>query len=161
MKLSKAGAPTNDVIQAGTNIAYGGTLMLTNLAGTLAAGDAFRLFSAPSYSGAFTNITPAIPAINLAWNTNGLSTGTVSIVSAPTRPPRLSGAVADGTSLVISGSNGVPGWTYCILTSTNLAVSPADWIVVATNTFDASGRCVATNVIDPNTPQRFYRLQLQ
>jgi autotransporter-associated beta strand protein len=161
MKLTKAGAPTNDMIQAGTNIAYGGTLMLTNLAGTLAAGDAFRLFFAPSYSGAFTNIAPAIPAINLAWNTNGLSAGTVSIVSAPTRPPRLSGAVADGTSLVISGSSGVPGWTFYVLATTNLAVPLANWTVVATNTFDASGQCVATNAIDPNTPQRFYRLQLR
>src|SRR5262249_33217284 len=44
MKLNK-GAATNDILSVAGTLTYGGTLSLTNLSGTLAAGDSFKLFS--------------------------------------------------------------------------------------------------------------------
>src|SRR5439155_17347001 len=52
---------TNDLIQGLARVTYGGTLTVTNLGGTLAAGDTFKLFDAAIYDGAFTNIVPATP----------------------------------------------------------------------------------------------------
>ena len=67
MKLNKQ-AGTNDQIVGVSTLVYGGTLAVTNLAGTLAAGDSFPLFSATTYQGAFSSISPAIPGSGLAWD---------------------------------------------------------------------------------------------
>ena len=59
--------------QAGT-ITYGGTLNVTLLAGTLAAGATFDLFDADSFSGSFSAMN--LPALTgeLTWDTGGLAT---------------------------------------------------------------------------------------
>ena len=62
--------------------------------------------------------------------------------------------------LTLSGANGIPGWTYYVLTSTNLTLPLNDWDTVATNSFDETGNFYFTNTPDPDTPQRFYRLSL-
>jgi autotransporter-associated beta strand repeat len=72
MKLNK-GAATNDVLSVSGTLTYGGTLNLTNLSGTLAANDSFKLFNAGSYSGSFARLLPATPATGLTWNTNTLA----------------------------------------------------------------------------------------
>src|SRR5678815_3435957 len=73
---------TNDVVRGLTNITYGGTLTLSNLAGAISATNAFKLFAANTYNGAFAAITPATPGTALAWNTNTLRTdGTLRVVS--------------------------------------------------------------------------------
>jgi autotransporter-associated beta strand protein len=161
MELNKPAA-TNDTIQGSAKIIYGGTLQLTNVAGTFAAGDAFKLFYGATYSGVFLNLTPVIPALNLAWNTNTLTAdGTLRIVSAPTARPRITGSANSGGSLILSGTNGVPGWTYYVLATTNLTLPPTSWARIATNQFDASGGFSITNAFDTSTSQRFYMLQLQ
>ncbi len=82
IELNKSAA-TNNVICGLTAITYGGTLIVTNLSGTLAAGDSFKLFNADSYSGAFTSLSPEAPAPGLAWNTNTLAIdGTLRIAAA-------------------------------------------------------------------------------
>src|SRR6185295_18947978 len=62
-----ANTGTNDAVVGLTTVTYGGTLSVVNLNGTLAAGQSYKLFSATSYTGAFTNIVPATPGANLAW----------------------------------------------------------------------------------------------
>src|SRR6185369_13002782 len=92
-EVSKA-PDTNDFARVAGNFTLGGTIVITNVGATpYAPGDSFQLFSAGSYSSAFTNIQPVIPAVNLAWNTNNLSAGIVSVVSAPTPSPQITGAV--------------------------------------------------------------------
>ena len=46
--------------------------------------------------------------------------------------------------------------------STNLTLPPSQWMQVATNVLDTSGdfTITATNAVDPNAPQSFYRLEL-
>jgi fibronectin-binding autotransporter adhesin len=82
MKLNKA-SNTNDVLSVTGTLTYGGTLSLTNLSGTLAANDNFKLFSAGTYIGSFARLLPATPGSGLAWNTNTLTTdGTLRIVTS-------------------------------------------------------------------------------
>ncbi|HXE43329.1 MAG TPA: hypothetical protein VN516_09920, partial [Candidatus Baltobacteraceae bacterium] len=107
------------------------------------------------------NIVPAIPAVNLAWSTNNLSNGILSIISKPTPTPTVSRAATDGNNFTLNGSGGVPNWAYYILTSTNVAAPLSQWIPIATNNFDEAGNFSITNSTDPVASQQFYLLQLQ
>ncbi|MGH7990903.1 MAG: hypothetical protein ACREDS_12035, partial [Limisphaerales bacterium] len=82
----------------------------------------------------------------------------LSLVSPPPLPQFTAGAKSDGNHFIFSGTNGIPGWNYLVLASTNLLPPLAEWTVIATNVFDAGGNFNFTN--SPNTPQTFYRLQL-
>ena len=112
-------------------------------------------------SGAFTNIVPAIPGINLAWNTNNLNNGILSIVASPTATPKIAAMKVSGNNFIFSGSNGVPNWPYYVLASTNVALPLTNWSIVATNSFDASGHFNFTNPANSAMPQTFYLLKLQ
>ncbi|HSU53827.1 MAG TPA: chondroitinase-B domain-containing protein [Candidatus Dormibacteraeota bacterium] len=153
-------AGTNDMIKGAPNITYGGTLQLTNLV-PVGPGANFQLFSAGSYSGAFTNIIPAIPGINLGWNTNTLSSGVLSVVAAPTPNPQITALTATGGTLMLAATNGVPGWPCLILTSTNVASPLSQWTVLATNTFDSKGGLNFITTFASDVPQTFYSLRLQ
>ena len=80
---------TNDVVRGLSSVTYGGALVLTNTGSVAyAPGDSFKLFSASSYSGSFSSITPAIPALGLIWDTNALQTaGTLKVMVLPTPRP--------------------------------------------------------------------------
>ena len=83
MKISKTPL-ANDVLRvAGTSgaLTYGGTLVVTNLAGTPVAGDSFKLFNATSYSGLFASSNLPPLSAGLAWSTAGLTgSGTLSVI---------------------------------------------------------------------------------
>ena len=80
MEISKM-PQTNDQLLVAGPLTLGGTLVVTNLSGTLAAGDCFKLFLAGSISGSFSsNSLPALGA-GLAWNTNALTNGVLSVVT--------------------------------------------------------------------------------
>ena len=60
MELNKT-AGTSDNVRGLGSVTCGGTLRLTNLAGTLPGGEDFKLFSASSYNGTFASLTPSSP----------------------------------------------------------------------------------------------------
>jgi autotransporter-associated beta strand protein len=158
MKLNKAGG-TNDqlVVQQG-NLVLGGSLMLTNLAGALAASDTFTLFAAPGgISGSFASITPAWPGPGLLWNTSNLAVnGTISLVAAPPAvPARITSVSASGGSLTVHGNNGVANGPYMVLGTTNLALSRASWVHVLAGSFDGSGS-FSFSVSTTGTPAEFF-----
>ena len=162
MEINKSVIPSNDLVQVAGNLACGGTLVLTN-AGSIPffAGDSFKLFSASNIYGAFTNITPAIPGLNLAWNTSLLAVnGTLSVVNAATPSPVFTVVASGATGLVLGGANGVPGWRYYVLSSADLSLPLNDWTCVSTNTFAPDGSFSFTNVIVPGSPGDFYMIQL-
>jgi autotransporter-associated beta strand protein len=157
MELNKSAA-TNDSIQGATAIRYGGALLLTNLAGALSTNDSFRLFSALTYSGQFTNVQPPTPSPGLVWNfANLAANGTLSIGRAPN--PVVSSIRIQGTNLLLAGGNGTLSGPYWVLSTTNLALPPGDWNVVVTNSFDASGNFTFTVPLTESIPQSFFRLQ--
>ena len=146
MEISKSPL-ANDQLRVSDTLTYGGTLVVTNLSGTLAAEDAFQLFSAPSVSGAFdATDLPPLPG-GLAWNFNR-SSGVPRVVS-PT-PTSLT-AMFSGSAFAVSWPADHTGWR--LQTQTN-GLNPTNW-------FDVPGS-TATNLvyipIDPAKGTVFFRL---
>ncbi|NGO40452.1 hypothetical protein G4L39_13775, partial [Limisphaera ngatamarikiensis] len=81
MEINKTMASHDRLVVGGT-LTCGGMLVVTNLGGTLSAGDSFKLFDARVYAGAFSNFAlPPLPA-GLAWDTSALNTnGTLRVVA--------------------------------------------------------------------------------
>ncbi len=77
-----------------------------------------------------------------------------------TAPRFVASVVSDGT-LNFSGTNGVPGATFHLLTATNIALPISTWVRVATNQFDAQGKFSVSHPLNPDTPERFYLLRSQ
>jgi autotransporter-associated beta strand protein len=165
MEIQKSPSVTNDQLRASgslaTTIYYGGTLNVTNLGGTLAGGDSFKLFNATNYVGAFNSIVPAQPALGLRWDTSLLNTpgtagGILRIAALP--QPQINNVVLSGGLVSISGTNGTPFFSYRVLTSTNVGLTPlTSWTIVSTNTFDGSGNFSFTS--SPSEPQRYFVIQ--
>jgi autotransporter-associated beta strand protein len=149
---------TNDAVNVIGTFTAAGTLNLANGSGTnFTAGESFKLFSAGNYAGSFASLVLPPLTSNLVWNTNYLITaGSLSV--AVYQPPVIGALAVSGSNLVISGSGGIGGWTYYVLTATNLSVP--HWTPVVTNQFDANGNFNFTNVINASAAQTFYRLQM-
>jgi hypothetical protein len=157
MELNKTAA-TNDVLQSEASVAYGGTLSLTNLSGTLALGDSFKLFSATNYTGAFTNLVPRTAGPGLRWETSLLTNNGTLVVALD--GPIITNITWTGLNVVLAGTNGFPTNNYYVLTSTNLAVPLTNWARLTTNLFDVAGNFIFTNAIDRAVPEQFYLLQV-
>ena len=110
MGIDKAGG-TNNQVRGITTLTYGGTLVVTNYAGTLAAGDSFKLFDASNYVGSFATISPATPGIGIWWDASYLPVdGTLRVATAPTNTTRV--AIQAGAFSITFQSQ--PGYTYDI-----------------------------------------------
>ena len=82
LELSKS-PKTNDLITVSGTLTLGGTLQVTNLGGTLTAGDSFKIFAAVG-NGATSFATYNLPPLGagLSWDVSALRTnGTLTIVS--------------------------------------------------------------------------------
>jgi hypothetical protein len=76
----------------------------------------------------------------------------------PTNAPAPTIAKA-GTNLIFTAS----GWanrTNYLIASTNLALPPAQWTIIATNFSDLAGTSKFTNTIPTGLPARFYSISL-
>ena len=150
---------TNDQLAA-TSISLGGTLVVTNLSGTLQAGNTFTLFSG-SLGG--SGITPtSLPPLwpGLSWNTGSLnSAGTISVTGTPI-PPQIANVGVSGPNLVLSGSGGLAGATYYVVSTNNVAAPLANWPRIATNTFAADGKFTNSLPFSLATPQSFFSIRV-
>lgn len=152
---------TNDNIIGLTSVTYDGTLVVTNVAGVLAHGDAFKLFKASSYSGAFSDIVPSTPGPGLKWATAGLTIdGTLRVSSDPTPAPVIAPAILiNGDTIELHASGGVPYEPVYLLTGTNLALPFLGWTRVETNYFDAAGSVSFSHAFRMSEAHRYFRLQ--
>lgn len=165
MEISKhTGAAVNDQLRVTGTLTYGGTLVVTNLGGTLWAGDVFPFFTASSTGGAFagTNL-PALPG-GLAWvfdGTNGLlrvvEPGTSGV--SPMPPFALTAAAGNGvvnlawvqsptadvvTNRIYRSTAGIGG-PFNLLASLPAAVAYADAAVGNGQAYDYVVTAVSTN----------------
>ena len=94
-------AGTQDLLDASAALTYGGTLIVTNLGGTLVAGDSFKIFDAGSYNGSFTSSNLPPLAADLRWYTGQLTlNGSLSVVSTSFTEPQALNWLGDGFSNV-------------------------------------------------------------
>jgi hypothetical protein len=153
LEISKS-SHTNDQLAAGGALNYGGTLVVTNLGGTLAAGDRFQLFRAGSISGSFSSNSLPVLGAGLAWSTSNLSGGLLSVVQDT--PTNLTWSVT-GTNLNFSWPAGSTGWRLLMQTN-NLA----NGVSSNTNDWGAVAGSQQTNQvvlpINPALSAEFYRL---
>jgi autotransporter-associated beta strand protein len=148
------GGGANNLLTA-TNIQYGGTLSLSFTAGTLAAGNSFKLFNAGHYSGSFGSIVPSTPGAGMTWDTSQLTVSGTIRVSAP---PQFSSIAVSGTTLTLAGSGGTSNGSYHVLTSTNAGARLNTWTTLGSSNFTASGTFNFTNSVNPTDRERFYIL---
>jgi fibronectin-binding autotransporter adhesin len=155
-------AQSNDfvnVINGGLNNTGTGTLTVSNLGPLLVVGDTFTLFNQPLNNGDNLSI---IPPAGVTLTNNLSLNGTLTVLSVtPVTPPQpgITGISLSGTSLVISGTNGVAGEQYHLLTSTNVALPLGQWTVLPANTFNDSNFSI-TNTVNPSARQNYYILRV-
>lgn len=154
-----AAAGTNAELRGMSRVTYGGTLTVTNLGGTLAAGDHFKIFDATTYTGNFATLHLPLVGAGLAWAASDLTNGALSVVLAPV-VPRINQAALVGTNLVVAGSGGAADYGYEVLFSTNLALPLSYWTAMASNHFDGAGGFLSTNAVDPSLRQGFYAIKI-
>ncbi len=77
----------------------------------------------------------------------------------PASSPRFNSVKMSGNALQLTGSNGTPNQTYHVLAATNMYQPASNWNVIATNTFDGSGR-FTNEASAAGSSQMFYRLKL-
>jgi len=80
--------------------------------------------------------------------------------SAASSPPHLGAALVFGTNLSLSGSAGLPGNAYSVLSSTDLSAPIINWSVLGTVTPGVSGNFSFTNWVSLGTPHQFFRVHL-
>jgi hypothetical protein len=139
MEISKAPL-TNDALQVSGTLTYGGTLNVTNLAGSLAPGDTFKLFNAAAYAGKFaaTNLPPLPPG--QGWQFTSAN-GTLTLLqTVATNAVSLTLALTNG-ALQFSWPADHTGWTLQVQTNSAGAGLGTNWVslsaTAATNQFSA------------------------
>jgi autotransporter-associated beta strand protein len=153
MEISKT-PQTNDQLRVAGTLTCGGTLVVTNLAGTLAGGERFKLFQAGTINGAFgSNSLPALNA-GLVWNTANLTNGILSVVQIT--PTNLTWSVT-GTNLNFFWPQGYTGWRLLMQTNhlaNGISSNPNDWGTIA-NSQQTNQIALPVN---PTSSSEFYRL---
>src|SRR5262249_18318693 len=163
-----SGRGTSYTVTLTTNTGFSG---LVSFSVTGLPANTSGVFSPTSLSGPGNSILSVTTGTNTPSGTNTLTikgaisgvatnTVTVEIMDAAASHPRINSVVMVGQSLVLGGTNGVAGWSYCVLASTNVAAPVASWTRIATNEFDSAGRFSFSTVVNPALPQQFYMIQL-
>jgi hypothetical protein len=159
MELGGTGFGQSDLLVVDGDLALGGTLNLTNVAG-FGPGT----YTLMTYGGARSG-TLAIGSKPSGYNYE-INTGTAGQVrlvvtdpSAVVVPPEFDTVQWVGGSLVVGGTGPTNG-TYYVLSATNLALPLSQWTALATNTCDAAGRFTFTNTPASGQPRNFYLLRL-
>ncbi len=147
------GGSGNPLLKGLTGVTYGGTLIVSNIAGNLSLGQSFSIFGAAAASGNFSSIVPS-PGPWMRWKFDP-SSGQMFVVSSASQP-RFAGFNSSGGKMAFALTNGPPGSACYILATTNLSLPMSAWTRLSTNTFDMSGNCNLQNASVPNGPGQVY-----
>jgi hypothetical protein len=113
----------------------------------------------------FTNanhiVRQTVTGRNAAAGAFTLSADRFTLVPLAASSPHIAQVTLAGGALILSGTNGLPGATYFVLSSPDVAAPLEGWMRVATNAFDPEGNFSFTNPVTETAPQEFYRLHMQ
>ena len=88
---------------------------------------------------------------------NGFHVGNITVSAAPA--PLITGVSLNGSSVAIQGTNGLTGYQFTLLSTTNLALPLSQWTIAsAGNPFNGPSFSI-TNTVNPASPQTFYSIQ--
>jgi autotransporter-associated beta strand protein len=147
------GAGTRDFVLVGNNVTYGGTLVVTNLSGTITTSDTFAIFGVSgSSTGNFTNLLGS-PGPGLAWRFNPTN-GVLSVVTGIASNPTNLAVSVSGGNINLSWPADHTGWTLQAQTNNLSAGLGTNWVDVAGST--TTNQVVIP--INPTNPSVFYRL---
>ena len=153
MEVNKT-ANTSDLVASSAEVAYNGTLVLKNLSGTLQVGDTFTLFSAGSYSGAFSSVVSQTPNQTVTWDTSKLAVdGSVKVATTVAAPVVLASVVSGG-NLHLSWPANQIGWELQTQSNPLTTGLSTNWVTV-------SGSTTTNQVslpVDPTDASEFFRL---
>jgi hypothetical protein len=78
-----------------------------------------------------------------------------------TGPKILSSSVSGGTDFVINAADGLVGWTYDLVTSTNVALPLNQWTAISSNRLSATGpfTMTGTNVVTAVQAKAFFAIR--
>jgi len=142
----------SDRVQGLTNVSYGGTLVVSNLAGALTTGQSFQLFNVTgTRAGNFSSILPALTG-GRAWSFNPTN-GQLSVVSATAAYSTNFNFTISGGTLSLTWPSSHLGW---IMQSNSVGVtSSSNWFDIPN-----SSNVTNLNVIPSSTLTNvFYRLR--
>ena len=152
--VNAGSVPSTDPVTA-ASVTYGGTLVVQNLGPAFTAGASFKLFSAAAYSGAFTEIIPALPGSGLVWDTSKLAIdGTLVVGQSISLAPTNLTASVSGDMLTLSWPTSHTGWRLEAQTNSLSLGLSATW-------FEVPGSTTTNEMsfpIDASQPTVFYRL---
>ena len=152
--LMKVNAATSasDLVQGFASATYAGSLVVSNLSGTVTNGQGFQIFSAGG-TGSFASITPA-PGGGLNWSFNAAS-GVLSAASSIASNPTNITFTVTGSMMSLAWPADHLGWLLQSQTNSlgaGLGTNWTDW--------PGSDAVTATNLpIIPANPTVFYRLR--
>jgi autotransporter-associated beta strand protein len=150
------GTPLNDQLNLPSSaITYGGTLTVNNVGTPLTAGDNFQIFAAANYNGTFTSLNLPSLGNGLAWNTNVLTNGFLSVFA--TVRPQFGGLNQTSDGNFHFAGTGAAGVTYELDAATNLA-PPILWMFVTNGVADQNGLFDLWDLSATNFSQRYYRI---
>jgi fibronectin type 3 domain-containing protein len=152
------GDVTFNAVVAGTDTPTGSVQFLTN--GVLF--DTETLSGGMATSVDTTNLPPGTNVITALYSGDGnYLAGTNSLNQVETVAQFKALTNTGGSGLALGGSGGLPGGTYYVLVSTNMAASRSSWVPVLTNQFDNNGNFNFTNGLNTSLPQGFYIIQVK
>jgi autotransporter-associated beta strand protein len=117
-------------IPSGT-MAYGGTLTVLNAGAALQAGDTFRLFNAPNYSGSFALTNLPTLSSGLTWSNSLAIDGSISVVGAISLAATNINFAVNGDTLTLSWPSDHTGWRLQAQTNSGIGTN---WVDVAGST---------------------------
>jgi autotransporter-associated beta strand protein len=146
-----APALANDQLVASGTLTYGGTLVVTNISGTLTAGDTFQLFQAGTIYGAFTsNSLPPLDG-GLAWSNSIAVNGSITVVSTVSTVSTNILCNVSGTNLALSWPADHTGWRLQVQTN---SLNGTNWVDVP----GSSSTNYEALPLDSTVQSIFYRL---
>ncbi len=155
VKVDKGNA-VNDVLSVGGGLIYGGTLVVTNLSGTLNINDSFPVFTAANgFTGNFTSVQPAIAGPGLAWDISTLATdGRLRLkVGVAMNSTNITISVS-GNTMTLSWPSDHLGWHLQVQTNSLATGLGTNWV-----TIPGTDQVTSTNItINPASGTSFYRM---